>query len=118
MRDFRQLVVWQRAHQLTLAIYEVTARFPRQEKFGLISQMQRASSSMPMNIAEGCGRDSELELAQFMQIGMGSAREVEYQLILAHDLKYLSADEYNRLNGLVLEVKRMLAPFIKRLRER
>jgi four helix bundle protein len=78
MRDFRSLKVWHKSHELTLAIYLATRSFPSDERFGLTSQMRRASSSIPANIAEGCGRDGEAELARFMQISMGSASELEY----------------------------------------
>jgi four helix bundle protein len=86
MRDFRKLMVWQKAHQLTLGIYELTANFPRDEVYGLTSQVRRAAASIPANVAEGCGRDGDTELARFLRIAMGSANELEYHLILARDL--------------------------------
>jgi four helix bundle protein len=116
MRDFRQLQVWQKAHKLTLEVYRATTSFPREETYGLTSQIRRSASSIPTNIAEGCGRISEAELARFMEISMGSASEAEYQLLLAHDLGYFDEPTYQQLNNPVLEVKRMLAPFIKRLK--
>lgn len=116
MRDFRSLKVWEKSHQLTLEVYPVVRNFPSEERFGLMSQMQRSSSSIPTNIAEGCGRAGDAELRRFMQIAMGSASELEYQLILAHDLGYLSSNEYSRLSELTVEVKCMLASFIKQLR--
>ena len=116
MRDFRSLKVWEKSHQLTLEIYQAVGKLPNEERFGLTSQMQRSSSSIPTNIAEGCGRAGDAELRRFMQIGMGSASELEYQLLLAHDLGYPSKNEYTRLNELTVEVKRMLASFIKQLR--
>jgi four helix bundle protein len=115
MRDFRQLQVWEKAHQLTLSIYRITFSFPKVERTGLIDQMRRSSSSIPTNIAEGCGLGTERQLAHYMQISMGSASELEYQLLLARDLGYLIEDNYRPLNDAVVEVKRMLAPFIKRL---
>jgi len=115
MREFRDLIVWQRSHQLTLAIYEATGGFPKQEIYGLTSQLHRASASIPTNIAEGCGRDTEAELAHFMVIGMGSASEVEYELLLAYDLGYLDSPTYNKLNSLAVEVKKMPSTFIKKL---
>jgi four helix bundle protein len=78
MKDFRTLTVWQKAHQLTLAVYKATRGFPKEEMYGLTSQVRRASSSIPANIAEGCGRDGDAELARFFQIAMGSASELEY----------------------------------------
>jgi four helix bundle protein len=116
MRDFRDMKVWQKGHALALAIYQVTTQFPAEEKYGLVSQMRRASTSIPTNIAEGCGRSGDAELARFLQISMGSASELEYQLLLAHDLRFLGKDEYEHLHTKIVEVKRMLAAFITRLR--
>jgi four helix bundle protein len=116
MRDFRGLKVWEKSHQLTLALYRLTAGFPREEQFGLTSQIRRAAASIPMNIAEGCGRQGDIELARFMQIALGSASELEYQLLLACDLGYIEQSDYDEAAHQVVEVKRMLAPFIKRLR--
>ena len=116
MRDFRRIRAWEKGHALTLAIYQVTKQFPSDEKFGLTSQMRRASSSIPTNIAEGSGRQGEAELARFMQISMGSASELEYLLLLSNDLNLLDQEDYRQLNQQTLEVKKMLASFIKKLR--
>lgn len=116
MRDFCSLQVWQKAHELTLGVYQASAAFPSEELFGLTSQIRRASSSIPANIAEGCGRDGDAELNRFLHIAMGSASELEYHLLLAHDLYYLAPDGYGSLAGQVVEVKRMLAGFIKSLK--
>ena len=116
MRDFRQLRVWQKAHRLTLAIYEVTGTFPKEEIYGLTSQLRRAGASVPANIAEGCGRDGTAELSRFLRIAMGSASELEYHLLLAHDLNMLSDSAYERLATDTTEVKRMLASLISRLK--
>ncbi len=118
MRDFRKLLVWEKAHQLTLAIYDATRQFPSDETYGLRSQMRRAALSIPANIAEGCGKDTDIELARYMQISTGSASELEYHLLLARDLMYLDGSIYTRLNGETIEIKRMLAPFINRLRNK
>src|SRR6266446_2757718 len=83
MKDFRQLKVWEKAHLLALAVYPITARFPREETYGLTAQIRRAACSIPANIAEGCGRDGDAELARFCVIARGSATELEYQLLLA-----------------------------------
>jgi four helix bundle protein len=83
MRNFREIKVWEKSHQLTLAIYKVTQAFPVEERYGLTGQMRRASASIPANIAEGCGRIGDAELRRFMQISMGSASELEYHLVLA-----------------------------------
>ncbi len=87
MRSFRELNVWQKAHHFTLEVYRITQKFPDDERFGLVSQLRRAAASIPTNIAEGCGREGERELARFMTIAAGSASEAEYQLLLASDLR-------------------------------
>lgn len=117
MRDFKKLNVWSKAHQLTLEVYKVTQQFPDDERFGLISQIRRASASIPTNIAEGCGRESDNELKRFCYIAMGSASEVEYQLLLARDLGYISEPTYQPLADKEIEVKRMLTGFIKSIRK-
>ncbi len=116
MQDFRQLLVWQKAHDLTLAVYRSTQSFPREELYVLTSQMRRAALSIPANVAEGCCRSGDIEFARFLQIAMGSASELEYHSLLAHDLELLSAADYERLVGAVTEVKRMLASLIRKLR--
>jgi four helix bundle protein len=117
MRDFREFKVWEKAHNLTLDIYRNSAHFPREELYGLTSQLRRSSSSIPANIAEGCGRGSNKELARFLQIGMGSASELEYHILLARDLTYLSDVIYDRLQNRVVEVKRMLTSLICRVNQ-
>ena len=97
MKDFRELKVWQRAHELTLAVYQVTASFPREELYGLTAQMRRASSSIGANLAEGCGRDGGAELNRFCSIALGSASELQYFLLLAKDLHLLAGGDYDRL---------------------
>jgi len=99
-----------------LAVYVVTAGFPRAELYGLTSQARRASSSIPANIAEGCGRSGDNELRRFLEIAVGSASELEYHLFLAKDLKMLDESQYAQLNQQVCEVKRMLAAFILKLK--
>jgi four helix bundle protein len=116
MRDFREIKVWQKAHALTMQIYKATAAFPREEIYGLTSQMRRSASSIPTNIAEGCGRGSNADLARFLQIGLGSASELEYQILLAHDLAFLPTPVYDSLQRGVVEVKRMLTPLIQKVR--
>ncbi len=116
MRDFRGLKVWEKAHSLTLRIYETTLAFPRDEQYGLTSQVRRACSSIAANIAEGCGRDSNGELRRFLEIAMGSASELEYHLLLARDLGLLPSTVHGELADCTIEVKRMLATFIRRLR--
>ena len=115
MRDFRQLKVWEKSHRLCLAVYKATAAFPQQELFGLTSQLRRASVSIPANIAEGCGRSGEPELARFLRIALGSASELEYHIILSTDLCYLDKSASQQLFKQVTEVKRMLTSLIQKL---
>lgn len=116
MQDFRSLHVWQKGHQLTLAIYKATTRFPKEELFGLTSQMRRACASIPAIIAEGCGRRGKLELGRFLQISMGSASERQYHLLLAHDLGNLADTDHKRPETSVIELKRMISSFIVGMR--
>lgn len=116
MRDFRELKVWEKAHRLTLAVYKATTTLPKDELYGLTSQIRRSCSAIPANIAEGCGRTGDAELARFLQIAMGSASELENHLLLTRDLGLLSSSDYERLAREVTEVKRMLASSILKLR--
>ncbi len=115
MKDFRKLKVWERSHRLAIDIYCATSRFPRQELFGLVSQMRRATISIPSNLAQGCGRRIDAELARFSDIALGSASELEYQLLLAKDLGYLDVGVLGILGKEVVEVKRMLGGLIREL---
>ena len=115
MRDFRELKVWEKAHALTLNVYRTTAEFPKNEMYGLTSQIRRAASSIGANIAEGAGRNSRPDFARFLQIGLGSASELEYHLLLSRDLGYLESGKYQRLSGEVVEVKKMLTGFVQYL---
>ncbi|MBZ0169618.1 hypothetical protein MELA_01297 [Candidatus Methylomirabilis lanthanidiphila] len=116
MKDFRELKVWEKAHRLTLGVYKASQSFPRDEMYGLTSQIRRASASIPANIAEGCGRDGDVELARFLQIAMGSASELDYHLLLARDLNLLNSSDYAQLANEVGEVKRMLTSFVQKLK--
>jgi four helix bundle protein len=115
MEDFKQLKVWSKAHEFTLWIYQRTRSFPKDEMYGLTSQIRRASVSIGANIAEGCGRRSDPELRRFIQIARGSASELEYHLLLASDLHFLAADEFAAMELKVLEIQRMLAALAQRL---
>ena len=115
MKGFRELNVWKKAHQLTLKTYKATTTFPRDEIYGLTSQIRRSAVSIPANIAEGCGRNGDAELARFLQIAMGSTSELEYHFLLARDLNLLNASDYDPLTKEVIDVKRMLTSFIKKL---
>jgi len=115
MKDFRDLKVWGKAHRVVLACYEITRGFPREEIFGLVSQIRRSAASVAANIAEGCGRRGNAELHRFLQIAMGSASELEYHLLLSKDLNYLKRDLYEKLQAQVEEVKRMLSSLIRKV---
>src|SRR5687768_13979380 len=98
MKDFWSLQVWEKSHELTLAIYAVSKNFPKDELFGMTSQIRRATASIPTNIAEGCGRGSDADFSRFLQMAFGSACEVEYHLQLANDLDYIGLETYRKLN--------------------
>ncbi len=116
MQDFTKLKVWQRAHEVTLAVYRLTADFPRSEAYGLVSQMRRWASSVGANIAEGCGRGSNADLARYLQTAMGSTSELQYHLLLSRDLEFLAVADHDELSASVVEIRRMLAALIAKLR--
>ncbi|HEY2347463.1 MAG TPA: four helix bundle protein [Puia sp.] len=117
MRNYQNYEVWGEAHRVVLLIYnEIAPRIPRIEQFGITSQMKRAACSVPLNIAEGCGRNSENEFVHFLDISLGSAHELEYCLLLAKDLGYLEIDLYDQLNRKVNSIKAMLINLIKLIR--
>ena len=116
MKDFRQLKVWEKAHALALAVYKATGGFPKRELHGITSQIQRAAVSIPTNIAEGCGKNSDAELRHYLVIAMGSSSELEYLLLLAHDLEYLTDDTHNDLSVDLTIVRRTLNVFIQKLK--
>ena len=115
MKDYRQLKVWERSHRLTVTLYRVTARFPAEERYGLTSQIRRAAASIPANIAEGCGRDGDAELARFCRIASGSASELDYHLLLAKELGLLGDNSYRDLANEMGELRRMITTFLKKL---
>jgi four helix bundle protein len=115
VKDFKDLRVWSKAHSLTIDVYRATRLFPREELFGLTSQMRRASSSIGANIAEGTGRKSDGELTRFLHIARGSAAELEYHLLLAHDLDFLSEIVHSVLAKKTDEVQRMLTALIQQV---
>ena len=117
MRDYKKYEVWQNAHQLTLFVYkEVIPLFPKSEQYELVSQIKRASYSIPMNIAEGCGRNSDADFARFLDIALGSVNETEYCLLLAKDLDYLTLLKHDEVLLLLAPVKAKLINLIKTLR--
>ncbi len=115
MKDFNRLKVWEASHQLTLEIYKATGEFPKEEQYGLTSQLRRACASIPTNIAEGCGRDGNAEFSRFLQIAMGSSSETEYLLLLANELGYINQDQHRRLQEEITSVKRMLTSLIQKV---
>ena len=118
MQDFRELRVWEKAHNLTLEIYRTTTCFPADERYGLTSQMRRAAASIGANICEGCGRETRPDFAHFLHIASGSSSELQYHLVLAHDLGYLATDDCSYLMGSITEIKRMLSGLIQRLKKK
>ena len=116
MGNYRNLKVWERAHRLTPEVYGATHTFPKDELFGLTSQLRRAAASIPANIAEGCGRNGDAELARFLTIAIGSANELDYHLLLARDLGYLPPPLFEHLAAEAQGVASMLATFLDRLR--
>ena len=116
MKDFRSLKVWEKAHALTLAVYKSTENSPKQELYALTNQIQRAAVSIPANIAEGCGKDSDAELKRYFLISMGSSSELEYLLLLAQDLGYLSENIFRSMNDELVEIRKMLNAFIQKLK--
>ena len=116
VKGFKELVVWRKAHEMTVEVYGITRRFPREELYGLTSQLHRSAASIGANIAEGCGRRSDGEMARYLQIARGSASEVEYHVLLARDLHYLREEEWQVLSCQADELQRMLTALIRRFR--
>ena len=115
MKEFRRLTVWEKAHALTLAIYRATATFPREETYGISSQMRRCSASVAANIAEGCGRTGNGDFHRFLNMAAGSCSELEYFLLLSRDLGFLSSEIYESLSESCREVQRMLASLLRKV---
>lgn len=116
MRDFKKYDIWNKSHNFVLEVYRFSSGFPKDEIYGLRSQLRRAASSVATNIAEGAGRQGDKQFAHFIDIAFASACESEYLMILTRDLKYLSDTQYNKLSKMLIEIKRMLATFYKRLK--
>ncbi|SRR5581483_1123945 len=117
MRNYKDLQVWVKARRLTFTVYKSTRSFPEDERYGIRSQIRRACASIPANLAEGCGRRSDGEMARFVQIARGSGAELSYHLLLARDLGLLNSADYGLLEGGVNEVMRMLSSLSSRLRK-
>lgn len=116
MRDFRQLEVWKEAHSFTLVIYKATRDFPKEELFALTSQMRRACISIESNIAEGCGRATARDYAHFLQMAIGSAFEVDCQLLIAKDLGYIADANVPALSDKIDKIRRQLAKLLVKIR--
>ncbi len=116
MRNYKDLTVWEKSHKLTLAVYKQSSLFPKDERYGLTSQVRRACSSIPANLAEGCGRRSDGEMGRFIQIAMGSGAELSYHLLLCRDLGILGTVEFSRLTADLEEVMRMLSALSGRVK--
>lgn len=116
MREFKKLEIWKESHELALEIYLKTKSFPKEELYGITSQLRRSGVSIPTNIAEGCGRASQQELKRFCDISMGSASEVEYLLLLSKELDFISIDEYHKINERLIVLKKRLNAFIQKLK--
>jgi four helix bundle protein len=117
MRNYRDLQVWGKAHNLTLELYRVSRGFPREEIYGITSQLRRAAGSIGANLAEGCGRRSSAELARFVRIAMGSASELDYHLLLFRDLGLMNGDDFARTANELTEVRKMLTSFLSSVEE-
>ena len=115
MRNFLTLEIWKRSHLLTLKIYKITKSFPKEEMFGLISQMRRSASSIPTNIAEGCGRNTNPQFVHFLQIATGSCSVLQYQILLCKDLYYFTEEEFKELNKEVNELRKMIFAYLSKL---
>lgn len=115
MLNFKDLAIWQRSHQLTIDIYRATLKFPKEEIYGLTSQIRRAVASIPTNIAEGCGRRTNAELANFLNIASGSASEVEYEILLAKEVGYITEEQCELWTKEIGEIRSMLAAYMRTL---
>ena len=118
MGDFRKLEVWQIAHKVACEVYRETVNFPKTEAYGLTSQLRRSAASIPANIAEGCGRRGDLEFGRFVRISLGSATELQYHLLLSHDVGFLASSPFESLSAQVLRVQGMLAGLNRALKKR
>jgi len=116
MQNYKDLRVWSKSHELALEIYKSTKGFPKDELYSLTNQIRRASSSIPANIAEGCGKNTSNDFANYLNISLGSANETEYFILLSKDLGYLSSEDYHALDKLVNEIKAMLILLIQKVR--
>ena len=117
MRDYKKYDIWKLSHLLTLEIYKITENYPKEEVFGLTSQIRRASSSVGINIVEGCGRGSDEDFKRFLRNASGSAFEVEYILLLSKDLNYISEEKFLELSPKAEELKIKISKLILKIEE-
>lgn len=115
MRDFRKYEVWKDSHNLVLKIFKITKSFPKEENYGITSQIRRSSQSIPTNIAEGCGRMSDIDFKRFLYTSLGSVFELDYQIELCKDVKYINHDQYVILQEDIIKIRRKLIALIKKL---
>ena len=116
MQNYKDLKVWEKAHQFTLMVYEASKHFPKEELYGLTNQLRRSASSIPANIAEGCGKNTKGDFANFLNIALGSANESEYFILLTKDLAYINTEKFETLSKLINEIKAMLIALIAKVR--
>lgn len=117
MRNYRDLKVWAKAYALSLELYCLSRAFPREEIYGITSQLRRAAVSIGANLAEGCGRRTNAEMARFVKIAMGSASELDHHLLLCKDLGFLQDEDYKRNSSNLNEVRRMLSALLDSIEE-
>jgi four helix bundle protein len=117
MRNYRDLQVWSKAHNLTLELYRISREFPRDEIYGITSQLRRAAVSIGANLAEGCGRRGSAELARFVRVALGSASELDYHLLLSRDLGFMTSDDFSTASVKLTEVRKMLTSFLQSVEE-
>jgi four helix bundle protein len=115
MRDFRKLKIWEQSHAITLKIYAITKSFPKEELYGIVSQMRRSAVSIPTNIAEGCGKSSDKDFARYLGIAMGSASELEYQILLSKDLLFLDEEQFLYFQDEIVSIKKQIYHFIQKV---
>ena len=116
MHNYRELKVWNKAIDLVTHIYEISKEFPNEEKYGIISQMRRSAVSIPSNISEGAGRNSDKEFIQFLGIAQGSSFELQTQIIISYKLNYITNKDFEKLNNSIEEVEKMIYGFQSKLK--
>ncbi|MEZ4853202.1 four helix bundle protein [Flavobacterium sp.] len=117
MIDYKNYKVWQKSHQLVIDVYKLTGTFPKSEQFNLVSQINRAAVSIPTNIAEGCGRETQKELIRFLYFSSGSSHELEYLILISKELNFIQEENYNKILNEIIEIKKMLASLIRKISE-